>query len=577
MDESDFADVIDALPAELAVWHDGPAALPRLLATCVLQRVRAEVDLLSFGIKPGMGEDGSGMEDPRYSQHRHRWRHAVSAVIQWHARCGHPSESLVPPSLKQRGSSNRAGRRRGRQHARNLTARDYEVAADLASTWFELDPIRVGCRTGDIKITKATPRHVWVENRRRAEIEVLDLVLEGVTVPVPNREERPDRPDPITEWFLSRSLAPAGSRDLPRRHPAAFSLLNSLPETIRARAWIETEDDLRIRGATVPGTIDLGGLTFEQARACYAFLISQLRLNQIGAFHFGVPEALLWAVRPGNLEIGLSSRVDPSAARAFIDMCTFVAGRSPISAPLIPSGDFLYVPAEIVSPVAYERTLLRAAAARPAAAGTLGNILGNRARRWAERLRTIPDCEVAEGLVVKDSTGRQLGDLDVVAWDAETRFMAIFETKWPVDAATLSESNKVDALFDKGGEQLQRLRSAIDQGAAVAWPESWNVPAAKATSWWVGSAQQLDSRPDWDAPGIQTTSLRMIEQLLPANGLRDLIDRLTTFPLPRRGQDYDLVEHTVSAGALTIHYNALSLRDGPPVPPPERRLQMGWT
>lgn len=99
----------------------------------------------------------------------------------------------------------------------------------------------------------------------------------------------------------------------------------------------------------------------------------------------------------------------------------------------------------------------------------------------------------------------------------------------------------------------------------------------RTTSWWVGSAQQLDSRPDWNAPGIQTTSLRMVEQMLPATGLSDLLHRLTTFPLPRRGHEFDIEERVVAAGSLSIHYDALSLRGSPPVPPPERRVQMGWT
>jgi hypothetical protein len=259
-------------------------------------------------------------------------------------------------------------------------------------------------------------------------------------------------------------------------------------------------------------------------------------------------------------------------------MLRFTAGRSPVSAPLIQNGELLLVPSEIVSPIAFERTLLRAAAAQPAAGGTLGNVLGTRASKWADRLKTVPGCNVAPCVSVRDATGRTLGDLDVVAWDRTARLMAIFETKWPVDAATLSESNKVDALFDKGAAQIARLRSAIEQGgAAVGWPESWCVAPDTTTSWWVGSAQQLDSRPNRDDSGIHRTSLRMVERLLPASGLQDLIERLTTFPLPEQGHEYELVPRTIPAGSLTIHYDALSLIGTPPVPPIERRIQYGWT
>jgi len=328
----------------------------------------------------------------------------------------------------------------------------------------------------------------------------------------------------------------------------------------------------------VTDELDLGGISFGEARTCYAFLISQLHLNQLGAFHFGAPEAMLWAIRPSNLEIGLAQRVDRSAAQEFIEMCTFSTGRSPVSAPLIPDGEFVFVPAEIVSPIAYERTILRAASATPGKAGLLGNVLGDRASRWAERLRTVPGCQIAEEVRVKDSTGRTLGDLDVVAWDPRQDMMAIFETKWPVDAATLSESYKVDAMFDKGIAQVLRLRSAIDGGSAtVTWPSSWNVPSDVTTSWWVGSAQQLDSRATRTASDIRTTSLRLVEHLLPANDLRDLLTKIATIPLPRRGHEFDLEPRSVAAGRLTVHYNALGLLGSPPVPPPERRLHMGWT
>lgn len=286
---------------------------------------------------------------------------------------------------------------------------------------------------------------------------------------------------------------------------------------------------------------------------------------------------MLWAIKPSSLITGLSTRVDRDAARAFVKMLTYSKGRSPVSAPLVPNGEFLLIPGEIVLPIAYERTLLRAASANPAASGTLGNVLGGRAARWAERLRTVAGCWVAEQVRVKDSDGRSLGDLDVVAWDAQRRIMAVFETKWPVDAATLNEGNKIDSMFDKGIAQLTRLRSAIvDGSASVLWPRSWNIAVDTATFWWVGSAQQLDSRTRADDL-IGTTSLRLVEQLLPASDLNDLIMKLLTFPFPRRGYEYDLVSCAVSAGALTLHCDAIALNGPLPLPPPDRRTHDGWT
>lgn len=579
MDNTTLAEAIDVLPRELAVWHDGPAALAKLLTHCTLQRLLGEAELLRSGIGPGLSRQGAEIEDPAYTEHRDRWRHAVSTIVEWHGLLCHSEVSLVQPPTQPRNSSNRgAAKRRRRLRPRHVNDRDYEAAVALASAWFELDPIRIGLRTGDMEVAEATGRHVWVKNLRRADIEVLDIVLGLVTVQGHGPDDEPDGPDAITDWFISHSLAKPDPHGLPPRHPSAFSLLNSLPSRLRLQAWTETEAGLRRQGATVADNLDLGGNSFEDARMCYAFLISQLHLNRLGAFHFGAPEALLWAIRPSNLEVGLAQRVDRSAAHAFIEMCTFSTGRSPVSAPLIPDGEFVLVPAEIVSPIAYERTLLRAACATPGQAGALGNVLGDRASRWAERLRTVPGCQVAEELRVKDANGRAMGDLDVVAWDPEKQVMAIFETKWPVDAATLSESYKVDAMFDKGIAQVLRLRSALDGGSAtVTWPSSWNVPADVTTSWWVGSAQQLDSRDTRAASDIRTTSLRMVEHLLPAIDLRDLLTRIATMPLPRKEHEFDLEPRSVSAGPLTVHYNALELLGSPPVPPPERRLHRGWT
>jgi hypothetical protein len=185
---------------------------------------------------------------------------------------------------------------------------------------------------------------------------------------------------------------------------------------------------------------------------------------------------------------------------------------------------------------------------------------------------------VATELPVRDVEGRILGDLDLVAWDPVDQALLIVETKWPVDAATLAEGYKVDSTIDKGRSQLARLRACIATGTGrVAWPSGWDIPSGMRASWWVGTAQQLDSRGFIDRDGIGATSLRLVEQLLPARNLADLVARLTSFPLPRAGVDYKLVSTTVQAGDITIHFKALALMGDPPVPPGGRRVQDGWT
>jgi hypothetical protein len=578
VDNVALAGAIDHLPRALAVWHDGRATLSKLLTHCTLQRLYEEAELLRSGIGPGLPRPDAEVEDSAYTEHRDRWRHAVATIVEWHGELCLPEQSLVPIPPPPRNLSNRgAAKRHKRNRPRRVSDRDYLDAVALASDWAELDPIRVGLRTGDMEVAKASGRHVWIANLRRADVEALDIFLAFVTLPGSDGVEH-EGPDLITKWFVSNSLAEPDSHGLPPRHPSAFTLLNSLPSHLRLQAWTETETGLRRQGATVADDLDLGGITFADSRTCYAFLLSQIHLNRLGAFHFSAPEAMLWAIRPSNLERALAQRVSRSAARAFIEMCTFSRGRSPVSAPLVPNGEFILIPSEIVSPIAYERTLLRAASANPSKAGQLGNVLGDRALRWAQRLRAIPGCLTAEGVRIKDTQGRTVGDLDVVAWDPNQRLMVVIETKWPVDAATLAESFKVDAMFDKGADQLRRLRSVLNDGSAIVnWPSTWQVPPDTTWSWWVGSAQQLDSRQPRQPDDIGTTSLRLVEHLLPARDLLDLTNRMAAVSLPKRGLDWDLEPRAVSAGHLTLHYDALGVLGSPQAPPPERRIHNGWT
>ena len=156
--------------------------------------------------------------------------------------------------------------------------------------------------------------------------------------------------------------------------------------------------------------------------------------------------------------------------------------------------------------------------------------------------------------------------------------MLIVETKWPVDAATLIESNKVDATFDKGRSQLDRIRAGLDEGSIVIdWPPGWDDPLPEtAIHWWVGSAQQLDSRPQPD-DDITTTSLRLVETILPAHSLSDLVTRLAGFPLPHEGIDFHLTPRAVRSGPLTLTYDVIQIADGLPAPPRGRRVHLGWT
>ncbi|MGZ6586027.1 MAG: hypothetical protein ACXVHX_17085 [Solirubrobacteraceae bacterium] len=549
MREEELRLKVEGLPGGLAIWHAGPRALPETLQVLALRRLMDDLRRERAQMEsPGSQVDA----EPRHARDD-RLSHACMSLVAWHSMFGQLVESLVPArpgrSRKSRASS-----------VRRPSLRDAEAAVDLAEAWEALDTFRVGLASGDLAVEKWTGRHVYVTNRRLAAVEALDIALAQVTVLDPPTS-RVDF-SPVEAWF--------------RRNKGRPEAVNELPVSVRRVAWQDALSLLEVQGTTVPLSTDLGGLSLEEARACYAVLIGQLRLNLMCAAALGAPQGILWGIKPSALLRLLATFVEERAAQAFIEVYTYTAKRSPLSAPLIPWRDMLLIPWELVSPVAFERTLLRGAQADPVRSGPLGNVAGARAVRWGERLGSVPGCLVANEVPVRGG-GRSIGDLDTVAWDPAERLMMVIETKWPVDAATLNESEKVDAFIARGRGQLNRVRAAVADGSGVVrWPAGWDVPVDTEIRWWVGSAQQLESRPALEATDIKSTSLRLVEQLLPRPSLRSLLDALDEFPMPREGIEYHLVPSTVTVNDVVVHFDRLALEDLP-IPPPDRRLRNGWT
>src|SRR5690606_26881950 len=172
-----------------------------------LQRLFEEAELRRGGIGPGLPRPDAEVENPAYTEHRDRWRHAVATIVEWHGELCRPEQSLVPIPPPPRNPSNRgAAKRQRRNRPRRVSDRDYQHAVALASDWAELDPSRVGLRSGDMEVAKASGRHVWVANRRRADVEALDIALAFVTLPSTDGVEH-EGPDLITKWFVANSLA----------------------------------------------------------------------------------------------------------------------------------------------------------------------------------------------------------------------------------------------------------------------------------------------------------------------------------------------------------------------------------
>lgn len=548
-------EVIGALPAALHVWHAGRTALPSMLQLLAMRRIELTA---REGTHPALVAPEHLRLETSSSD---LLRHSTASIVEWSTVHLRDEASLVPRhSVKNRHRRRGKGKRPARV-ARRVDQRDLAAACDLAYDWRTLEVVDIGLASGDLAISDWQGNHIWIQNHRRAEVEVLDLVLSGVTMLEPAVSLQAD--SRTRAWF-------EGNHNRPER-------LHSLPESIRRTAWEEAHALLVEQGTTIPVDTDLGKLTLREARRCYALLIAQLYLNELCTVHLGTEQTLVWGIKPINLVTLLTPYANARSAAAFVDFCRYLPGRSPLSAPLVPHGSLLLIPSPLVSPIAYERSLLRAATADPSRVGNLGRILGARARRWADRLGSIPGCQVAERVKVKDRTKRTLGDLDIAVWDPEAELIAVFETKWPVDAATLAESYKVDAHFASGRKQVQRLRDAITRDEAVIeWPHGWAVPQDARIRWWIASAQQLDSSPDAGSDGIGSTSLRLVEQLLPQPDLATFVEALQNVPMPRQGIEFDLVAQVVSVGPYRLHVDAIRVNDAP-LPPPERRVSRGWT
>ena len=348
----------------------------------------------------------------------------------------------------------------------------------------------------------------------------------------------------------------------------------------RLPRWLRTityQADLVNRDLTMPPGTDLGGLTLAEARDCYALLLARTELAARCTTMLGSRETAIWYAHPRQLRQELTEHVSEESADAFIRLCSYHFGRGPASAPLIPDDALIAIPSALVSPVGFERALLRAAAADPTRGGHLGNALGRRAARWADRLRSIPGTRVAERLPVTSHTGQTISDLDIAAFDPASNMLLIVETKWPVDAHMLWESAKVDDSVEVGRRQLLRIKTALADGGSVRWPQGWSVTPATRIRWWVATAQQLSTKRSRDAHDIRTTSLRLVEHLLPASSLADLQERLENFPLPRLGAEYELVDQTVRAGRYRITIPAIAILGEPPMPSEDRRTNTGWT
>jgi hypothetical protein len=520
----ELAEYLDRIPRYLGVWRAGQHGLYHLLRLASMSRI---LDFANATQAPGDMTDVEAGES---------WRHTTSTLIEWHSRWAKPAYSEP-------------------QH------QDVVAAVRRARDWRALETVAIGLRSGDMHIAEANDWAIRIGNSRDHAVEVLDIMLEQFSVPTENTLVVPSLA-PVHDWFADHE-----------GHPRAA---HTLPKWVMAVMYRWALGHLISRGLTMPEETNLGGLTLAEARACYAFLIAKTELAYLCTTVLRNKDAIIWYSELDHLRESLAAHVSQESADAFIHLCRYGPGRNPASAPLIPDGQHIAIPNALVSPVGFERALLRAASADPARGGPLGNALGRRAGRWADCLRTIPGALVAECLAVRSSSGQKIGDLDVIAFDPGNNLIFVVETKWPIDAHTLRESLKIDYTTKSGHQQLSRIKAALSDGATIRWPTGWRIDSSTRFYWWVGTAQQLASRPALETREIRATSLRLVEHILPARSVADLQQRLAHFPLPRLGIEYELIDQTLRVDRYCITLPAIAIHSPRPIAPEGHRTNKGW-
>ncbi|WP_129858242.1 hypothetical protein [Streptomyces albidoflavus] len=523
-------EIAENAPAGLSVWNSGTTALHALLASVSVRYLR-EVHKGSPSARNSEdGEPGGETRD---------WANMTAQLIEWAFRYCDSSISNEP------------------------TLEQVDEALDLAQNWGVIDIGLEGGKAGRVRVEQKG-KEILIDPIANPSIEVLDMLLEEIDTK--NVDENLAGPslEPAYEYFSAQQ----GRRNVHKNLPPWIGglYIQHMKNYVSNKPW------------EMPLDTDLGGLTLREAIPLMGTL-KGMSFLQLTLFR-GEPnlETAYLAMRPETLTRWLK-RYNPksSVIDKFIDLFTYrgPGGKTPFSAPIIPWDGQLVMPFALLADGLEERMIIRAAASNPSSSGKLGMSLGRLGNKWASRLGEIPGVKVATEVKVLAQNRRKIGDLDIAALDPDGKSGLIVEAKWPIDARVLADAWKQEAAIDKGREQIERLKAEISDGAIVKLPQGWPQFSDVEWTWIVGTARYLDPRRYSDGPSV--TCLRLIEQLLPATSVNELLQRLKNFPYPREGTEFSLSWKRVVVGGVTVKARMIELLATTPRVPTDRRRSRGWT
>ncbi|WNO70101.1 hypothetical protein RPQ02_18610 [Streptomyces sp. AM2-3-1] len=516
----------DTAPSKLAIWKSGTVSLHALLLSVAVRYVK------EVRRNPG-DEEVNPADDPR------SWANVTARLIEW---CYLYSDQSV---------------------AATPSMQDVEDAVTTAQDWEVIEIGLQGGRAGRVRVFE-DKQGLAIDPLLDPGVELIDIMLEKIDTE--NLEEGGRGPSLEPAFAFFRSMQ--GRHDVHRHVPhwVAGLYVQHMKNYVAGRHW------------EMPLDTELGGITVGEAIPLIGTLkgLSFLQLNLFRC-----------EPNPNTAYLGMTSsvlkktlsRYNPksSAIDKFVEMLTYggPGGKTPFAAPIIPWDGKLLMPFPLLSEGLVERMILRAAASNPASSGKLGESLGGLCAKWSTRLGSISGVRTLTEVKVLAHNRRKIGDLDIVALDADGKTGLIVEAKWPIDVRVLSEAWKQEDAIDKGKGQIGRLKREISNGAIVKLPPGWPPFSDVKWEWMVGTPRFLDSRKS--GGGIRATSLRLVEQLLPVRSTGELIEKLDTFPYPLHGRDFELKWKRIKVDGTVVRCRVIETRHPVPSPPANRMRSKGWT
>jgi hypothetical protein len=491
----------------LAVWAGGEDRLHALLQMALLPKAEAA---------------RRGVEMPEFP-----WESLADRMVQWHY--AHPLGD---------GQYNDD---------------DLFEALMAATEAVRIAPLEAGVRGGAFQVRK-TRDAFRVTYRWDVSLEVADLYLERQARPA----EVPGPTEAELKWAAGKSKGQLNAFE----PPAEILQAAARRCAVTVGEWRAAVDD-----APLGDDFDLGdGLTMGIMAQVLAGLMAVAQLGELAHARVRAQGTTLFHAPRQALVAMLTTAWDgltPEAADAAIGRLVTGPGRSLRTSLLVPIGPLITVLPLTMFPRAIDPIALRTAAANPSLYGSIGRMQGHRAAVWGSWLAQIPGVKVAQRLKLRGPDGRTLGDLDMLAVDSRSGKGIVLELKWPVDALTLPETEKIDRNVLDGCRQLARDRRLLRDGeATVKMPPGWPAFDDVEWTWAVGTPQQLYTGP-LPVPDMHATSLRYVKSLGSLGSLEALASALRDPDVPRLGQHYTVERHTIDVGRHLIHWDAIHVLDSP--------------